>query len=330
MPQLIFSLSNGKIKITKFQISQRLMHKLFWYYKKIIIELKYYYNTIYFLFQKKEIHKEPIVRYSHAGNLKANYDQPVCFFCSYDKHSTIKENVYYYLNELRAAGFDIIFISSSDTIPDDDLRKLSNQCIKIINRENKGYDFYGWKIGLREYPHYRKHKALLLANDSVLGPFFSIKDIIMRLENEAADIIGMTDSLQFQPHLQSYFLYCKKIVSNSQEFIDFFDSINVLKFKMAIVRKYEVGFSQSLCSRYKISALYSINNNLIKIQNPEKPKNLIDITHDLWQPLITELRFPFLKKRIVVKGGITIEEISEVLKKSNSNYSVDILTDQIN
>lgn len=306
------------------------MNKLFWYYKKIIIELKYYYNTICFLFQKKAIHKEPRVRYSHTGNLKGNYDQPVCFFCSYDKHSTIKENVYYYLNELRVAGFDIVFISSSDTLSDDDLEKLSNQCIRIINRENKGYDFYGWKIGLREYPHYWKHKALLLANDSVLGPFFSIQDIIMRLENEGADIIGMTDSLQFQPHLQSYFLYCKKIVSNSQEFIDFFDSIKVLKFKMAIVRKYEVGFSKSLCNRFRLSALYSISNCLIRSQNLEKPRNLIDITHDLWKPLITELRFPFLKKRIVAKSGITIEEISEVLTKSNSNYSLDILADQIN
>ncbi|MBA3755464.1 MAG: lipopolysaccharide biosynthesis protein [Nitrosomonas sp.] len=305
------------------------MNRLFWYYKIVIIELKYYYNTILFSFLKEELHREPIVRYSHSGSVKANYDQPLCFFCSYDKHSTIKENVYYYLNELRLAGFDIIFISSSDTISKRDLEKLSSQCIKIINRENKGYDFYGWKIGLRDYPHYRMHRALLLANDSVLGPFFSIKDIINKLENEEADIIGMTDSLQFHPHLQSYFLYCKKTVSNSQEFIGFFNSIDVLEFKMAIVRKYEVGFSQSLCNRFKLSALYSLDNSLSRIQSLEKPKNLIDITHDLWKPLITELKFPFLKKRIVAKRGITIGEIAEVLTESNSNYPLDILADRI-
>lgn len=306
------------------------MKRLFWYYKIIIIELKYFYNTIFFSFRKKGLHKKPILRYSHSGSVKTNYDQPVCFFCSYDKHSTIKKNVYYYLNELRLAGFDIIFISSSDTISNGDLEKLSSQCIKIINRENKGYDFYGWKIALREYPDYRRHKALLLANDSVLGPFFSIKDIINRLENEEANIIGMTDSLQFHPHLQSYFLYCKKIVSNSQEFIDFFNSIDILGFKMAIVRKYEVGFSQSLCNRFKLSALYSLENTLSRIKGLEKPKNLIDATHDLWKPLITELRFPFLKKRIVEKRGLTIGEISEVLAESNSNYPTGILADQIN
>ena len=305
------------------------MNRLFWYYKIVIIELKYFYHTIFFSFRKEELQREPIVRYSHSGSVKANYDQPICFFCSYDKHSDIKENVYYYLNELRLAGFDIIFISSSNTLSKDDLEKLSSQCIKIINRENKGYDFYGWKIALREYPDYRMHKALLLANDSVLGPFFSIKNIINRLENEEADIIGMTDSLQFHPHLQSYFLYCKKTVTNSQEFIGFFNSIDVLGFKMAIVRKYEVGFSQSLCNRFKLCALYSLNNTLSRIQYLEKPKNLIDATHDLWKPLITELKFPFLKKRIVAKRGITIGEIAEVLTESNSNYPPGILADQI-
>ena len=140
----------------------------------------------------------------------------------------------------------------------------------------------------------------------------------------------MTDSLQFRPHLQSYFLYCKKTVSNSQEFISFFNSINVLGFKMAIVRKYEVGFSQSLCNRFKLSALYSLENTLSRIQRLEKPRNLIDATHDLWKPLITELKFPFLKKRIVAKRRLTIGEISKVLTESNSNYPTSILADQIN
>ena len=303
------------------------MKRLYWLYKRINIELRYFYKRIFYLLQKKESHKKPLIRYLHLGNLKPNYDQPVCLFCSYDKNSTIKKNVYYYLNELRLAGFDIIFISSSDTISDTDLKKLSDYCIKIINRENKGYDFYGWKIGLKEYPHYLMHKALLLANDSVLGPLFDIKNIIKKLENEDADIIGMTDSLQFHPHLQSYFLYCKKTVSTSQEFINFFNKIDVLEFKMAIVRKYEVGFSQTLSHRFKLSALYSFENSLNQIPQLEKPKNLIDMTHDLWKPLISELEFPFLKKRLVAKRGITIKEISTVLAKSHSNYPVDILVD---
>lgn len=303
------------------------MKRLYWQYKKVTLELKYFRNVLLHFPLKKKLRKHPIVHYSHQGNVVPDYDRPVCFFCSYDKNSAIKKNVYYYLSELRSAGFDIIFISASNTISDSDLRNLSTLCVKIINRENSGYDFYGWKIGLREYPHYPLHKALLLANDSVLGPFFDIKDIISRLENKHADIVSMTNSLQFHPHLQSYFLYCKQPVTISKEFIDFFKKIVVLEFKMAIVRKYEVGFSQSLGQRFKLLALYSLESSLDQIEYLEKPKQWIDITHDLWEPLITELSFPFLKKRLVAKRSVTIEEISKVLIASHSNYAVDILTD---
>ena len=152
------------------------------------------------------------------------------------------------------------------------MKKLSGLCIKIISRENRGYDFYGWETGLQEYPEHGAYSALLLANDSVIGPLFSIKDIITRLENHDADIVGMTDCSRYHPHLQSYFLYCKKPVIASDEFLDFFNRVEVLGFKMAIVRKYEVGFSRLLDCRFKISALYSLKSALDRIPYAERPR----------------------------------------------------------
>ncbi|TYP86049.1 MULTISPECIES: rhamnan synthesis F family protein [Nitrosomonas] len=106
----------------------------------------------------------------------------------------------------------------------------------------------------------------------------------------------MTDSLHFHPHLQSYFLYCKKTVINSQEFTRFFSEVEVLEFKMAIIKKYEVGFSQSFGRRLRLSALYSLESILNQIHYHDRPKNWIDATTCLWKPLLTEFNFPFLKK----------------------------------
>nr|WP_256211968.1 rhamnan synthesis F family protein [Nitrosomonas communis] len=100
--------------------------------------------------------------------------------------------------------------------------------------------------------------------------------MIARLENNNADIIGMTDSLHFSLHLQSYFLYCKKAVINSQEFIQFFSKVEVLEFKMAIIRKYEVGFSQSFGHRFKLSAVYSLENILNQIHYDDKELDRCD------------------------------------------------------
>jgi lipopolysaccharide biosynthesis protein len=301
----------------------------YWHTKTIVADLKYLRDISFYLLTKKETCGRPLLRYIKRGRLAPHYDKPVCLFCSYDKESIIRENVYHYLNELSLAGFNIVFISSSDTIRDEDLKKLSECCIKIISRENRGYDFYGWKTGLQEYPEHSAHSALLLANDSVIGPLFSIRDIIARLENHDADIVGMTDCPRFHPHLQSYFLYCKKPVIASDEFLGFFKRVEVVGFKMAIIRKYEVGFSRLLGRRFRISALYSLKSALDRIPYAERPKSWIDPPLQLWKPFITELKFPFLKKSLLTKRGVGIEEVSAALAESGSTYNVDILADWI-
>lgn len=293
-----------------------------WRIKGINKDFKYLRDLALDTLTKKAVQEKPLVRYYKKGFIPPNYDKPVCLFCNYDKENIIRDNVYHYLNELVLAGFDIVFISSNDIISDADLQKLSGYCIRIMNRENRGYDFYGWKTGLENYPQYNEHLGLLLANDSVLGPLFSIKNILPRLENCHADIIGMTDCFHFHPHLQSYFLYCKKNVILSEEFIRFFCEVKVLKLKIAIIRKYEVGFSRMLSRRFRTLALYGLDRAIAKIGYDKKPIQWIEPTFDIWKPLITELKFPFLKRNIFTRKGISIEEISTALAESGSSYNV--------
>ena len=183
------------------------------------------------------------------------------------------------------------------------------------------------KIGLAKYPQYGAHAGLLLANDSVLGPLFSIHDIIARLENDDAEIVGMTDCFQIYPHLQSYFLYCKKSVILSKEFIDFFNRVEALELKAAIIRKYEIGFSRLLSHRFRLSALYNLESALDRIQYVDRPKKWIEPTFHLWKPLVTEFKFPFLKKSLLTRRGVSIEEISVTLAESSSAYDIRILAD---
>lgn len=296
-----------------------------WPLKTLVKDFKYFRDSSFYLLTKGKTAEKPLVRLEKEG-APTNYDRPVCFFCSYDSENIIRENVYYYLDKLVRAGFDIVFISSSDTIADADWGRLSECCIKIINRENRGYDFYGWKTGIEKYPQYRSHPALLLANDSVLGPLFDIRDIISKLENCDADIIGMTNCFHFHSHLQSYFLYCKKAVVLSDEFLSFFQEINALELKIAIIRKYEVGFSRTLSHRFRIAALYDLEHVLAHVSYHKKPMKWIEPTFHLWKPLITEFKFPFLKKSLITRMGVSVEEISKVLTESNSTYNLEILS----
>lgn len=313
---------------TKSSAKDRTRWPLKWSIKALVKELKYAGDLSLYLITRERAGEKPLVRLYKEG-LPPDYEKPLCLFCSYDKDNIVRENVYYYLKELALAGFDIVFISSSDAVSTGDLEKLSRCCVRIINRENKGYDFYGWKTALEKYPEYNEHSGLLLSNDSVLGPLFNIKDIIPKLENCDADIVGMTDSFRFYPHLQSYFLYCKKNVVSSEEFLRFFREVDVLEFKMAIIRKYEVGFSRLLGHRFHLSALYGLEPVLARIDYHQRPMEWVEPTFQLWKPLISEFKFPFLKKSVLTRRGVSVEEVSAVLAENGSPYDMTILDDWI-
>jgi lipopolysaccharide biosynthesis protein len=300
-----------------------------WQLKGIVKDMQYLRDLAFHLVARKAKRARPLVRFYREGSISADYDKPVCFFCSYDAEGIVRENVHYYLDELVLAGFDIVFISSSDAIRDADLEKLSQCCIRIMNRENKGFDFYGWKTGLEKYADYKHHPGLLLANDSILGPLFSISDIIARFDACQGDIVGMTDSLLFHPHLQSYFIYCKKNVILSEEFVRFFREVDTLDLKVAVIRKYEIGFSRLLGGRFRLSALYSLESVLARVDYHQRPMKWIESTFHLWKPLITEFNFPFLKKSVLTRRGVPLDEIREVLAESGSSYDLDMLNDWI-
>ena len=309
------------------QKNKRTAWPMRWPIKMIVKDLRYARDLFIYLLMREKVRKEPQVRLNEKGLVSPDYAKPVCLFCSYDYENIVRKNVYQYLDALALAGFNIIFISSSDDISVSDMEKLSRYCVSIINRENKGYDFYGWKTGLEKYARYKDHAGLLLANDSVIGPLFSISDIVTTLENCDADVIGMTDSFQFHPHLQSYFLYCKKNVVLSEEFLRFFSEVDILEFKNAIIRKYEVGFSRLLGPRFRLSALYGLKPALARINFNQRPIKWIEPTFHLWKPLITEFKFPFIKKSVLVRKGVSIAKFSAALAESDSTYNIDILND---
>lgn len=297
-----------------------------WPVKTIVKDVKYAHDLSVHWLSRAGAGEKPRVRLSREG-LTANPTRPLCLFCSYDEGNIVRENVYYFLDWLVLAGFDIVFISSSDAISDADLEKLSACCIRIVNRENRGYDFYGWKTGLEEYAQYGAHAALLLANDSVIGPLFDYNDLIARLEGCEADIVGMTDSFHIHPHLQSYFLYCKKRVISSEAFHRFFQEVSVLEPKTAVIRRYEVGFSRLLGRRFQLSALYDLEAILARVDYRQRPIKWVEPTFHLWRQLITEFKFPFIKKSVLTRRGVSMEEFSSVLVASGSCYSANALDD---
>lgn len=263
--------------------------------------------------------------------------EKVCYFSTYDKDSIVDEYVFYYLEQIKKSGFEIVVIISSSYISDDDLQRLKLLAIAIIHRSNYGLDFFSWKTGIEAIPINDNLQRILFANDSVYGPFEPLDTYFEKMENIDYDAVGMTDSWEFNYHMQSYFLYIKKNIIRSGILQQFFSSVEVQPSKQKIVMKYEIGFSQFLMKfGFKIGALaeYLKINNVYSVSKERydfKYRYNQNIVY--WDILIKFRYIPFLKRNIFTILGIEnispIEFLRKHLVSIKSEYKIQMIEDHM-
>src|SRR5688500_16165602 len=87
-----------------------------WQIKALLKDFKYVRDLSFYLLARKGISEKPSVRLYEEGEVSPDYDKPLCFFCSYDEESIVRKNVYHDLDQLKQAGQNIIFNSSSAVV----------------------------------------------------------------------------------------------------------------------------------------------------------------------------------------------------------------------
>lgn len=169
----------------------------------------------------------------------------VCFFSHFNKASSVHEYVYHYLSDLRNLGFAIVFISTS---PVDKLNtsKLLSICEDIIVRENKNLDWGGWIEAYLKY-HPVNADYLLLCNDSVFGPIWSLQRFWESLTGVEADFYGAVCSNQVKRHVQSWFIVFGKHLRDSDLFKSrFLQTMPSNMAKWDIITEYEIELSHAI------------------------------------------------------------------------------------
>jgi len=307
-----------------------------WFLKERVKDIEYIRDKLVYSLLPKNTNTPRVIK-AQDGLISPDFNKPICMFCGFDSQSKVKSYVYYYLRALLDAGFDIVFVTSSTILEDIDMQKLRQFCVRVIHRENRGYDFYSWKTGLDEYVQFGEHNGLLLTNDSIIGPFFNLGDIVEQIKRSDADIVGLTDAWQFggifgknyPGYLQSYFLYCKKQVIKSETFKHFFTNMKVLYFKRAIVRELEVGFSLQLGTYFSRVALFGVDRIMKQLQVYKRPKEHINLPIRYWRELITEMRYPFLKKSLLTQRRVSFDDLKGVLTEADSEFNLSFLDDLV-
>ncbi|RME88375.1 MAG: hypothetical protein D6767_10325 [Candidatus Hydrogenedentota bacterium] len=242
---------------------------------------------------------EPFLRRSRKTNCKILFDTAIAEGDSlllYAHYHTdeIPEYVWNILHEFYKLNWKIVFVSAGKPLTKKEIDLLKSTCSVLIERENIGYDFGSWKDALMSLP-WQKASRIILLNDSVLGPYHPIENLLQKAEKSTADFYGIFESREGKPHLQSFFLYFKKSVLNSEAFEKFWDTLSFYPVwaKPLIVYKYEIGLSDGLLKAgFTFDSLirYEDYKNKIGKRNP---------AFYFAQEAVKYFECPFVKKRLL-------------------------------
>ncbi len=230
----------------------------------------------------------------------------------------IDDHVLFYLEKLHGLGLVIVFISTSETLDRESIRNARPFCRSILIRANLGYDFASWKAGLERVGDLTPYRTVVLANDSVYGPIHDLSDVFTSMRQRGLDVWGITDSMQFGHHLQSYFLVFEEPVIRHQAFYDFWARLPAYAFKYSLVWNAEVGLSRrlreagfklgALCEYAELKARYpAVFRDVEGRSLVEKPLNL---TLTLWRELIRDCGCPFVKVMLLRDNPLGMDDVS--------------------
>ena len=270
-------------------------------------------------------------------------------FAHSDQQGRVDHYVYYYLGELRNICRTLIFVSTAK-LEKQAINKLELIGCEVILRENSGYDFMSYKVGLQSLK-YTTYDEIVICNDSVYGPFFDLDNIFNKMSEQACDFWGMTSNTDISYHIQSYFIVFKKQVLNSAAFRNFWDAVTVLDSKREIIRRYEVGLSQCLLEsglRAGSSADYNptLTDQLIYLSKRISPGKIqqkimamfqgenviprINATHSFWKELILQGKMPFIKVEPLRDNPMEVDiEDYEGVISSVSSYDVSLIKNHL-
>ena len=232
---------------------------------------------------------------------------------------------------------------STSPLKESDKDILAERCATIIVRENEGYDFLSWKVGIEALGPLDNFTSIVIANDSVIGPMDDAGSFFQRLFDNRFDLCGLTLSWEHRRHAQSYFLHFASATLRSGAFETFWASIAPLSSKQAIIETYEIGLTQfmedhghsvgalfeppaktSWCTRMKLAArcaslsepIGSLKGIRLALIVPQ-----LNPTHYFWREILDQ-GIPYLKKELL-RTNPTCQNLQLVRREILQRFLVD-------
>jgi Rhamnan synthesis protein F len=116
----------------------------------------------------------------------------------------------------------------------------------LVRRNNYGYDFFSWKVGLEYAGDLSGYDYVVICNDSFVGPLVPYSRIFATMEQRPCDVWGLTQSRRRTRHVQSFFVAFHGWAARSQAFLRFWADMTPVSNRGEVITRYELGLSKAL------------------------------------------------------------------------------------
>jgi len=273
----------------------------------------------------------------------------IAIYVVHDKDGIIDDYIPFYLSELRPCVTHLVVVCNG-LLTDEGRYKLSNYADDIFVRPNIGFDCGAVKDVLFNFVGWDKiyeYDELLIANDTIYGPFCSFISIFNEMDKRKCDVWGLslqTEGIKMKrinreseimpSHIQAFFINIKHNLLHSSSFYDFWHKIDPWDYNYNdVVVLYEVAFSVRFRSEgYVLDAYFDTADYFSNVTGDFFPP----VFYDPLELLIT-YNFPFLKTKVLKQKNTKMflkdysHTYSSILKyiDDNTNYDVDLIRDNI-
>lgn len=233
----------------------------------------------------------------------------------YDSEGIADDYIFYLIDDLKKNVSHLVVVCNGEMQPDS-LSRLEKSADEVFVRENKGYDAGALKVAFENligWNNVLEYDEVVMLNDTCYGPIYPLKEIFEEMEKRDCDYWGITRSLQFGEHIQSYFWTVKSNIIKSGALKQFWAEQKISEIHSITVTQYEMRIIPFF------NALGYRGDTYVNCDDffDESERNYNYSLFDTFK-LIKECKCPLLKKKAftVSEAEILQYNSGEVIKKT--------------
>ena len=290
---------------------------------------------------------------AHAANLWARWRDPgavtslwtapapfgpdLALFAHYDPAGAVSAETLGYVDALRREGRTVLFASNAGRLAAEAQRELRARCGGVLTRENAGHDFSAWRAAMLRWNLPQPGtRTVLLVNDSMHGPFGSLRPALAQMDLGRADVWALTDSAQRGSHLQSYFVLAGPAALRHPAWAAFWAGVRPARSREWAISGGELRFSRAMATAgLRLAAVwpYETVQRRFLADPPASPLerahhaavvrklgagDAVNPTIDLWRALL-RLGFPLVKRDLTGRNRGRVADAAEAIQTPASN-----------